>query len=214
MITASLRQAVQSRARRRLNSSSVFHRHERRRRARHHGRRQNLAPALFGLLSSALVHASIAAASASPVILMPRWLRCPTPLAPAVGLIHARPIARKTKFIEADQADLGCPAPSAKIFLFFRNPNQRYIVSRPVPEEGRWPSSRTLGRDAVDADGAIDEWRLRRTEKSCGPDAPMLVSSSRLSAGDGGKKARSPGRARRKPLKPFRGECRVISGVT
>jgi hypothetical protein len=31
---------------------------------------------------------------------------------------------------------------------------------------------------------------------------------------DGGKRARSPGRARRKPLKPLRGECRAISGVT
>jgi hypothetical protein len=34
------------------------------------------------------------------------------------------------------------------------------------------------------------------------------------SADDGGKQARSPGRARRKPLKPLRGECRVIPGVT
>ena len=33
------------------------------------------------------------------------------------------------------------------------------------------------------------------------------------SAGDGGKKARSPGRARYKLLKPLRGECRVIPGV-
>jgi hypothetical protein len=31
---------------------------------------------------------------------------------------------------------------------------------------------------------------------------------------DGGKQARSPRRARRKPLKPLRGECRAISGVT
>src|SRR6202007_2544237 len=31
---------------------------------------------------------------------------------------------------------------------------------------------------------------------------------------DGGKKARSPGRSRRKPLKPLRRECRVFSGVT
>src|SRR5260370_6395018 len=56
---------------------------------------------------------------------------------------------------------------------------------------------------------------LLRTAKSCGPDAPTLVSSSRscvgptglrqnLSADDGGKRARSPGRARRKPLKPLR----------
>src|SRR6476646_2981635 len=39
-----------------------------------------------------------------------------------------------------------------------------------------------------------------------------LVSSRRkmISAGDGSKRARSPGRARRKPLKPLRGECRVF----
>jgi hypothetical protein len=57
---------------------------------------------------------------------------------------------------------------------------------------------------------------LLRTAKSCGPDAPTLASSSRkfvrpnrartkpYSAGDGGKRARSPGRARHKPLKPLR----------
>src|SRR5258708_32632877 len=55
-----------------------------------------------------------------------------------------------------------------------------------------------------------------RTAKSCGPDAPTLASSSRkacrpnrvrtshISAGDGGKRARSPGRARHKLLKPLR----------
>src|SRR3954454_9343490 len=44
-----------------------------------------------------------------------------------------------------------------------------------------------------------------RTAKSCGPDASTLASSWRkLSAGDGDNKARSPGRARRKPLKPLR----------
>src|SRR3954466_15319565 len=57
---------------------------------------------------------------------------------------------------------------------------------------------------------------LKRTAKSGGPDAPTLASSSRKTviADDGGKRARSPGRARRKPLKPLRGECRAISGVT
>jgi hypothetical protein len=51
---------------------------------------------------------------------------------------------------------------------------------------------------------------LQRTAKSCGPDAPTLASSSRMScrpyrartqrksASDGGKTARSPGRARSK----------------
>jgi hypothetical protein len=57
---------------------------------------------------------------------------------------------------------------------------------------------------------------LTRTVKSCGPDASTPASSlakvcrpnrartGRLSQGDGDKKARSPGRARRKPLKPLR----------
>src|ERR1700688_5291668 len=56
---------------------------------------------------------------------------------------------------------------------------------------------------------------LLRTAKSCGPDTPTLVSSLRscvgptglrqnISAGDGGKRARSPGRARHKLLKPLR----------
>ena len=57
---------------------------------------------------------------------------------------------------------------------------------------------------------------LQQTAKSCGPDAPTLASSSRMvnrpyraqmshtSADDGGKRARSPGRARSKPLKRLR----------
>src|SRR6266581_102596 len=65
---------------------------------------------------------------------------------------------------------------------------------------------------------------LQRTAKSCGPDAPTLASSSRscvgptglrqnLSVDDGGKQARSPGRARRKPLKPLRAGMPGDSGV-
>src|SRR6267142_5652635 len=66
---------------------------------------------------------------------------------------------------------------------------------------------------------------LQRTAKSCGPDAPTLASSlaevasaqpglgKTLSVGDGGKTARSPGRARRKPLKPLRAGMPGDSGV-
>src|ERR1700681_1191285 len=65
---------------------------------------------------------------------------------------------------------------------------------------------------------------LQRTAKSCGPDAPTLASSSRsrvgptglrqdISADYGGKQARSPGRARRKPLKPLRAGMPGDSGV-
>ena len=75
---------------------------------------------------------------------------------------------------------------------------------------GRWM------RDAMDAGGAKDEGADSRTAKSCGPDASTLASSfaEATPRGDGDNKARSPGRARYKPLKPLRGECRAISGVT
>jgi hypothetical protein len=42
------------------------------------------------------------------------------------------------------------------------------------------------------------------------PDADAKFLRSKLLGGDGGKKARSPGRARSKPLKPLRRECRVF----
>src|SRR5450631_1429677 len=65
---------------------------------------------------------------------------------------------------------------------------------------------------------------LLRTAKSCGPDAPTLASSLRscvgptglrqnTSADDGCKQARSPGRARRKLLKPLRAGMPGDSGV-
>jgi hypothetical protein len=50
--------------------------------------------------------------------------------------------------------------------------------SRPT-QRGVSRSSRTLERDAVDAGSALDEQRLMRTAKSCGPDAPTLASSLR-----------------------------------
>jgi hypothetical protein len=54
-----------------------------------------------------------------------------------------------------------------------------------------------------------------RTAKSCGPDASMVgVKSAELSAGDGDKQARSPGRARRKPLKPLRAGMPGDPGAT
>src|SRR5665647_1980858 len=49
---------------------------------------------------------------------------------------------------------VACPAPFAKIFLFFRNGNQAISPTVPSHPEGRSRSSRTLERDAVDADGA------------------------------------------------------------
>src|ERR1700704_5214926 len=57
---------------------------------------------------------------------------------------------------------------------------------------------------------------LRRTAKSCGPDASTLASSfaQKTARGDGDKRARSPGRARRKPLKPLRAGMPGDPGAT
>ena len=64
---------------------------------------------------------------------------------------------------------------------------------------------------------------LRRTAKACGPDASAVGVKSRggfesptgrtkpYSRGDGVKQARSPGRARYRPLKPLRRESRIAS---
>src|ERR1700688_4145392 len=50
---------------------------------------------------------------------------------------------------------------------------------------------------------------LMRTAKSCGPDAPTLASSFAgfVPRDDGGKRARSPGRARNKPLNHCAGKA-------
>jgi hypothetical protein len=99
--------------------------------------------------------------------------------------------------------DLSTPlsSPFCKNILIFRRPKSLYIRSRPAPQRGvaqrhetrsgmRWTRAARLTGDAAS-----------RTAKACGPDAPTLASSRRkaIFAGEGGKKARSPGRARYKP---------------
>ncbi len=59
--------------------------------------------------------------------------------------------ARHGEFLERDQCDSTRPAQSPKLIAFPPDPNQIHNSRHPVPREGRWPSSRTLGRDAVDA---------------------------------------------------------------
>src|SRR5260370_37493715 len=112
----------------------------------------------------------------------------------------------------------------------------------PTPQEGRIAIVTNAGWVAVDAAAFCARWdrragrktcerspargreMLQRTAKSCGPDTPTLVSSLRscvgpaglrqnLSADDGGKRARSPGRVRHKPLKPLRAGMPGDSGV-
>jgi hypothetical protein len=108
--------------------------------------------------------------------------------------------------------------------IAFRLTQISRISAASRPTEGRLAIVTDAGRDAVDADGAGDEQCCcgrrsrvvltpRRWRQVCGMAMSALTGLTRR-AGDGDKQARSPGRARRKPLKPLRGECRVISGVT
>jgi len=101
-------------------------------------------------------------------------------------------------------------SPSRENILIFRNRKSVYIHHILSHSEGRCATSPTRGGHAVDADGAPDEGRWKRTAKSCGPDTPMLVSSSRSSAR--ATVAKVQGSPRRSPIsrKPLRGECRVI----
>jgi len=73
----------------------------------------------------------------------------------------------------------GCQGLRAKIFCFTEDSD--YPILPPVPshQKGRIMIVANAGRDAVDAEGAFDEWRRKRTAKTCGPGTPTLVSSSR-----------------------------------
>src|SRR3984893_17291726 len=92
-----------------------------------------------------------------------------------------------------------CPALRAKIFRLTRRANQNYNCRHPVPHEGRRPSSRTLGWDAVDADVPMTNGTEAYGEVvwSRRPDAGVKsFEKQTLLRGDGDKKARSPRRAR------------------
>ena len=52
-----------------------------------------------------------------------------------------------------------CPAPFAKIFLFFRNANQAISIAIPSHRRGALRNVTSAGRDAVDAEALSDEGR-------------------------------------------------------
>jgi hypothetical protein len=120
---------------------------------------------------------------------------------------------------ERSEARLICglrPDPFSKIFPFASDPNQIYICAVSSHSRGVSRSSRT--RDGMRWTWAVlltralacgrrsrvvltpRRWRQVREIGDVGPSGP----TRRDHAGDGDKKARSPGRAQRKPLKPLR----------
>jgi hypothetical protein len=85
-----------------------------------------------------------------------------------------------------------------------------FALSR-APQEGRIAIVTSVGYGMRWTQAAL----LTRA-RACGRRSRVVLTPRRWrqvggsdSAGDGGKQARSPGRARYKPLKPLRGECRV-----
>ena len=82
--------------------------------------------------------------------------------------------------------------------------NRNYFPTSPCRHEGRCASSRNVARVAM---GRLLRQVLapgetqRRTVKSCGPGAATLASipACLCGPGNGGKRGRSPGRARSKP---------------
>jgi hypothetical protein len=113
----------------------------------------------------------------------------------------------------ADKSPTQCPAPCAKIFRFTFDPNHLFIYRHPAPARGAYRDRH--GRWARGCDGR--RWRVDEGAYSCGRRSRMVLTPRRWCqvgesnfADDGGKKARSPGRVRRKPLKPSRREGRVF----
>jgi hypothetical protein len=106
-------------------------------------------------------------------------------------------------------------SPIFKNIPVFAGPKSPLELPPSRPTEGRFAIVTDAGRDAVDASA------LLTNSARCGRRSRVVLMPRRwhqvggiIFADDGGKQARSPGRARRKPLKPLRGECRAFSGVT
>ena len=117
----------------------------------------------------------------------------------ALGVFIAKSRARKLKFVEAIHTGLGCQFATHEYFSFGK---QEIVYSPrcPASARGAYASSRTWGGMRWTQAVSLDERRCARTAKACGPGAPTLALRSRVyPADDGGKRARSPGRARDKP---------------
>src|SRR6202022_1854928 len=95
---------------------------------------------------------------------------------PGVRLDYVRAIVPDTNLPDG-QISKNLSSPICKNISVFPKCKSGYMICRPFPQEGRHAIVTAAGRDAVDADGAFDEWRLTRTAKSCGPDASTPASS-------------------------------------
>jgi hypothetical protein len=115
-----------------------------------------------------------------------------------------------------DQFDSTCPVLPAKISDFSSHPNHLYNSRHPGPHTGAF-------RDRHERKVGMRWTRMARLTSVlvCGRRSRVVLTSRRwrqasqkFLQGDGDNKARSPGRARRKPLKPSRAGMPGDPGAT
>ena len=85
-----------------------------------------------------------------------------------------RRLARKIRFVEPDQRDLGRPVPSIKISRLSRRANHLYKLAPSRSNRGALAIVTDVERDAVDADGAPDE------STRCGRRSRVVLMSSSI----------------------------------
>jgi hypothetical protein len=134
-------------------------------------------------------------------------------LAPANKPIKSH--ARKIQFPESIQRDLGCPVPACK-FISLVPSGKSPLRPRPVPypQEGRIAIvTKRWARNAVDARVSLRAFGVQGERCQCGRRSRVVLTPRRWrqgrgfkSAADGGKRARSPGRARSKRNTTARGK--------
>jgi hypothetical protein len=151
------------------------------------------------------------------------------------------PLTRRANHLASARAsNCGVSIPSCKNISVFPKCKSCYMICHPVPERGALAivtnvgagsggrgsaraQERSQGGFPVSDQTAHRRTALQRTAKACGPDVSAVGVKSRggfasptgrtkpYSRGDGVKQARSPGRARHRPLKPLRRESRIAS---
>ena len=123
--------------------------------------------------------------------------------------------ARKTKILQADQADFTCPVVSEKIFPFPRRANHLYKLAPSRPGKRGVAQRHERGLGCGGRGDVARRATSMRTAKSCGPDAPTLASSWRKSFHwRWWQKSPVTKESAKQAVTPSRGESRVVSGFT
>ena len=116
-----------------------------------------------------------------------------------------RGLARSERFVEWDQSDATRPVPPCKNIPVPFRPKSPLHARRPIPPRGVSRSSRTRGGTRWTQAALLTRaWFCGRRSRVVLTPRRWRQVGGRNFTGDGGKQARSPRRARSKPLTPSR----------